>query len=39
MLNHPIHFGGTLEHIDASQWHDLLAKAATQTPAGGKKGG
>jgi len=39
MLNQPIHFGGTLEHIDASQWHDLLAKAATQMPAGGKKGG
>ena len=39
MIHQPIHFGGTLEHIDESQWHDLLVKAATQTPDRGKKGG
>jgi hypothetical protein len=39
LLSQPIHFGGTLEHIDGSQWHDLLVKAATQIPDGGKKGG
>ena len=39
MLHQPIHFGGTLEHIDESQWRDLLVKAATQTPDRGKKGG
>ena len=38
MIHQPIHFGGTLEHIDESQWHDLLVKAATQTPEPGKKG-
>jgi hypothetical protein len=32
LLSQPIHFGGTLEHIDAAAWHDLLAKAATQKP-------
>jgi hypothetical protein len=37
-LNQPIHFGGTLEHLDESAWHDLLAKAATKPPEGGKKG-
>jgi hypothetical protein len=36
LLNQPIHFGGTLERIDASAWHDLLARAATQKPAGTK---
>ena len=30
MLNQPIHLGGTLEHIDNSQWHKLLVKAAAQ---------
>jgi hypothetical protein len=30
LFNQPIHFGGTLEHIDSSQWHDLLAKAKVQ---------
>ena len=39
MLREPIHFGGTLEQIDSSQWHDLLVKAATQEPVRGKKGG
>jgi hypothetical protein len=25
-----LHFGGTLEQVDAGAWHDLLAKAATR---------
>lgn len=33
-----IHFGGTLEQIDESQWHDLLVKAATRKPEPVKKG-
>ena len=32
MLNQPIHFGGTMQHLDESQWHDLLAKAAVPQP-------
>jgi hypothetical protein len=36
-LSQPIHFGGTLEHIDRSQWHNLLVKAAAQNPGGPKK--
>lgn len=32
MLNQDIHLGGNLGHIDASQWHDLLVKAATRKP-------
>jgi hypothetical protein len=39
MLSQPIFLGGTLEHIDNRRWHELLVKAATQMPAGGKKGG
>ena len=39
MLNQPVHFGGTLEHLDTSQWHDLLVKAATKAPDRAKKGG
>ena len=39
LLSQTIFFGGTLEHIDNRRWHDLLVKAATQRPAGGKKGG
>jgi hypothetical protein len=35
-LNQPVHLGGTLGSIDASQWHDLLAKAA-QKPEPKKK--
>ncbi len=27
-LPQPIHFGGTLNHIDNTAWHDLLVKAA-----------
>jgi hypothetical protein len=38
LLREPIRFGGTLAHIDASQWHDLLAKAAVQNPSAEKKG-
>ncbi len=36
-LSQPIHLGGTLEHIDRSQWHNLLVKTAAQSPAGPKK--
>ncbi len=32
LLRDPIRFSGTLTHIDASEWHDLLAKAAIQPP-------
>ena len=39
MLREPIHLGGTLSHIDESQWRDLLVKAATKAPESGKKGG
>ncbi len=27
-----LHFGGTLEQVDAGPWHDLLAKAAAKVP-------
>jgi hypothetical protein len=37
LLNQPVHLGGTLEHIDMSQWHKLLVKAALQTPDVPKK--
>jgi hypothetical protein len=37
-LEPPIHFGGSLERIDADAWHDLLADAATRKPDDGKKG-
>jgi len=37
MLNEPIRLGGTLEHIDGSQWSGLLVKAATRKPESGKK--
>jgi hypothetical protein len=39
LLRENIHFGGTLAHIDDSQWHDLLARAATQKPQPEKKSG
>jgi hypothetical protein len=32
LLREPVHLGGTLAHIDAQPWHDLLAKAAAQKP-------
>jgi hypothetical protein len=38
LLNQPVHFGGTLEHIDNSQWHKLLVKAATPPSEVPKKG-
>lgn len=39
VLGQTIHFGGTLAHLDAGQWNDLLIKAATRKPEGEKKGG
>ena len=33
----PVHFGGTLAHLDATQWHALLVKAATRKPDAEKK--
>ena len=39
VLSQALHFGGTVAHIDAGQWTDLLVKAATRKEAGGKKGG
>lgn len=32
LLRDPVRLGGTLAHIDAKAWHDLLAKAAVQKP-------
>ena len=32
LLNQTVHFGGTLQHLDKTQWHDLLAKAAAPKP-------
>jgi hypothetical protein len=37
LLGQPIRFGGTLEHIDASQWNEMLVKAATRKPDAAKK--
>ncbi len=37
MLNQPIHLGGTLEHIDDRQWHDLLLEAAQPKADAAKK--
>ena len=39
LLPQAIHFGGTLEQIDNSQWRDVLVRAATPKPDRGKKGG
>jgi hypothetical protein len=39
LFNQPIRFGGSLAHLDDSQWHDLLVKAATPKPDPEKKGG
>ena len=39
LLRQPIHFGGTLEQLDETQWREMLVKAATPTPEHGKKGG
>jgi hypothetical protein len=32
LLNKPVRFTGTLDRVDASQWHDLLAQAAVPKP-------
>jgi hypothetical protein len=37
MLGQTLHFGGTLNHVDASQWNDLLVKAAAPKPDPAKK--
>jgi len=37
LLNRSVHFGGTLQQIDRSQWHDLLAEAAIRKPDPVKK--
>lgn len=39
LLVRSFHFGGSLEHLDVSDWRDLLVKAATRKPEGGKDGG
>jgi hypothetical protein len=39
ILAQAIHLGGTLAHVDAGQWNDLLVKAATRKPEAAKKGG
>ena len=39
ILSQAIHFGGTPEQVDESQWHDFLARAAARKPEAGKKGG
>jgi hypothetical protein len=38
VLSEPVRFGGTLEHIDTSQWEATLDKAANRKPEAGKKG-
>ncbi len=37
MLSQPIVLGGTLAHIDGSQWHNLLVKAARRDSGGSPK--
>ena len=32
LLNQTVHIGGTMQHLDESQWHDLLARAAAPKP-------
>jgi len=32
-LNQTLHFGGSLEHLDQTMWHDLLIKAMNLPPA------
>lgn len=31
-MTQTVHFAGTIEHVDTTPWHDLLAKAAIQKP-------
>jgi hypothetical protein len=35
-LQPTLHFGGSLENLDSTMWHDVLVKAATKPPAGAK---
>ena len=37
LLRPTVHFGGTLGQVDATAWHELLAKAAALPPAKGNK--
>lgn len=37
LLDQPIHLAGTLDHIDDTQWRDLLVRAATRKPDAGNK--
>ena len=37
LLNQPVVFGGTLEHIDNRQWHELLVQAARRSSGGPPK--
>ena len=37
LLSEPIVFGGTLEHLDRTAWHNLLVKSAKRSPAGAKQ--
>jgi hypothetical protein len=39
LLVQPVRLGGTLQQIDVTAWHDLLAQAATRPGPGAKKGG
>ena len=36
-LQQPLHFGGTLQKVDATQWQELLAEAARRAPPKTKK--
>ena len=36
LLSEPVHLGGTLDHIDIGQWHQLLVEAATKKPEAAK---
>jgi hypothetical protein len=37
LLTEPVHFGGTIDRFDPSQWHDLLVMAANRKPGDEKK--
>jgi hypothetical protein len=37
LFREPVHFGGTMQKIDASNWHDILLKAAMAKPEEVKK--
>jgi hypothetical protein len=36
LLAGPVHLGGTLDHVDTGQWHQMLVDAATRKPAAAK---